>query len=58
MKIAIDLEGALIAECGEFACERITPLAHLALRCGLRVGAKPLLPSRARSPFSCSAERS
>nr|WP_309685441.1 hypothetical protein [Armatimonas sp.] len=45
MKIAIDLEGTLIAECGEFACERPHPLARRALRCGLRVGAKSLLQS-------------
>lgn len=43
MKIAIDLEGTLIAECGEFPCERTNTLAQLFLPNGVRKGARQLL---------------
>ncbi|WP_309707669.1 hypothetical protein [Armatimonas sp.] len=43
MKIAIDLEGTLIAECGEFTCERPHALAQLLLPKGIRRNARALL---------------
>ena len=43
MKIAIDLEGTLIAECGEFSCERGNELGRWILPNGLRTGARRLL---------------
>lgn len=43
MKIAIDLEGTLIAECGEFSCERGNELGRWILPYGLRTGARRLL---------------
>lgn len=43
MKIGIDLEGTLIAQCGEFSGERTTDLARLILKSNLRHGAKELL---------------
>ncbi len=49
MKIAIDLEGTLIAECGEFACERTNELARCFLLCGLRVQARKMLKELARA---------
>jgi hypothetical protein len=52
MKIAFDLEGTLIAECGEFACERTGYLAQLLLPCGIRIGARALLHDLARAGHS------
>lgn len=49
MKIAIDLEGTLIAECGEFSCERTSYLAQLIFTKGIRLGARPLLRDLARA---------
>jgi hypothetical protein len=49
MKIAIDLEGTLIAECGEFSCERTSYLAQLLFARGIRLGACPLLRDLARA---------
>ncbi|WP_309707658.1 hypothetical protein [Armatimonas sp.] len=43
MKIAVDLEGTLIAECGEFPCERTGYLAKLLLPRGIRTQACALL---------------
>lgn len=49
MKIAIDLEGTLVAECGEFACEHTPRLIRRVLPLGLRVGARELLRELARA---------
>jgi phosphoglycolate phosphatase-like HAD superfamily hydrolase len=43
MNIAFDLDGTLIAECGEFRCTRQGDLAHLIFPHALRVGARELL---------------
>lgn len=43
MKIAIDFEGTLIAECGEFPCEPVSDLARLFLPNGIRKGARTLV---------------
>ena len=48
MKIAVDLEGTLIAECGEFPCEYLSDLARCLLPAGIRVGARPLLQDLVR----------
>lgn len=52
MKIALDLEGTLIAECGEFPCERTNTLAQLFLPNGVRKGARQLLGELRRSGHS------
>jgi hypothetical protein len=49
MRIAIDLEGTLIPECAEFACERTNDLARRVLSVGLRRGAKALLRDLTRA---------
>ena len=43
MNIAFDLDGTLIAECGEFRCTRQGALAHSLFPHALRVGARELL---------------
>ena len=48
MKIAIDLQGTLIAECGEFACQPTGSLARSLVPHGLRQGARTLLSDLAR----------
>ena len=49
MTIGIDLEGTLIAECGEFPCERTGTLAKLLYPNGVRTGARPLLRELTRA---------
>ena len=49
MKIAFDLEGTLIAECGEFPCEPIAPLARRLIAKGVRQGARTLLRELVRN---------
>lgn len=52
MKIAIDFEGTLLAECGEFRCEPSTPLALLLWRRSLRQGTRSLLNDLHRAGHS------
>lgn len=49
MKIAIDLEGTLIAECGEFLTERTSYAAQRILPCGIRAKARTLLRELAQA---------
>lgn len=49
MRIAIDLEGTLCAQCGEFRCEPMPSLARQLSRRSLRQGARLLLRDLARA---------
>ena len=49
MKIAMDFEGTLTPECGEFSSVRTGGLARLLFRFSIREGARPLLRDLARS---------
>lgn len=49
MKVAIDLEGTLVAECGEFACEHTPRIVRRVLPLSLRIGARELLGELARA---------